>query len=87
MIRILQTCRLQHRDPVLEAQQVSLTDFLRAEPIVVAVVSIHHGISKPVRFGLPGISLQLITRLFRSLSTPFNSHSDRGHQLSHLFGP
>ena len=84
MIR-MHTCRLQHGAPVLEAQQVSLTNFRSAEPIVFAVVSPHHGISKPIRFGLPAIRLRLTRSLSRSLSTPFNSRSDRGHRLSHVF--
>ncbi len=57
MIHLLYACRLQHGDPVLEAQQVSLTNFRRAEPVVFAMVSPHHGISKPIRFGLPAIRL------------------------------
>ena len=86
MIRLPHTCRLQHGDPVLEAQQVSLTNFRRTEPIVFAVVSTHRGISKPIRFGLPAICFWLATSLSRSLSTPFNSRSDRGYRLSHVFG-
>lgn len=86
MIRLSHTGRLQHGDPVLEAQQVSLTNFRRTEPIVFAVVSTHHGISKPIRFGLPAICFWLATSLSRSLSTPFNSCSDRGYRLSHVLG-
>jgi hypothetical protein len=86
MIRRPHTCRLQHGDPVLEAQQVPLTNFRRTEPIVFAVVSTHHGISKPIRFSLPAIRLRLTRSLSRSLSTPFNSRSDRGHRRSHVFG-
>ncbi len=86
MIRMPHTRRLQHGDPVLEAQQVPLTNFLGTEPIVVAVVSIHHGVPKPVRFGLPGIRFRLTASLSRSLSAPFNSYADRGHRLSHVFG-
>lgn len=79
MIRMLYACRLQHGDAVLEAQQVPLTNFRGAEPIVFSVVSPHHGIPKPVRFGLPSISFRLTRSLLRPLSTPFNSRSDRGH--------
>jgi hypothetical protein len=87
MICLPHTCRLQHGDPVLEAQQIPLTNFRGTEPIVVAVVLLHHGISKPIRFGLPAICFWLTTSLSRSLSTPFNSRSDRGHRLFHVFGP
>ena len=87
MICMLPTRCLQHGEPVLEAQQVPLTNVWGTEPIVVAMVSVHHGIPKPVRFGLPGIRFWLTTSLSRSLSTPFNSHADRGHRLSHVFGP
>ncbi len=87
MIRLPHTCRLQHGDPVLEAQQVSLTNFRRTEPIVFAVVSTHHGISQPIRFGLPAIGFWLVSSLSRSLSTPFNSRSDRGYRLSHMRSP
>ena len=86
MICLPHTCRLQHGDPVLETQQVSLTNFRGTEPIVVFVVLLHHGISKPIRFGLPAISLRLTRSLSRPLSTPFNSRSDRGYRLSHVFG-
>lgn len=86
MIRMLHTCCLQHDDPVLEAQQIPLTNFRGTEPIVVAMVSIHHGISKPIRFGSPGVRLRLITSLHRSLTAPLNSYTDRGHRLSHVFG-
>jgi hypothetical protein len=86
MIRMPHTCRLQHGDPVLEAQQVPLANFRGTKPIVVTVVSTHHGISQPVRFGLPAIRLRLTTSLSRSLSTPFNAYADRGHRLVHLFG-
>jgi hypothetical protein len=51
MIRMPHTCRLQHGDPVLEAQQVPLANFRGTKPIVVTVVSTHLGISQPVRFG------------------------------------
>ena len=87
MIRLSHTGRLQHGNPVLEAQQIPLTNFRGTEPIVVAMVSIHHGISKPIRFGLPAICFWLVAGLSRSLSTPFNSCSDRGYRLSHGFGP
>ena len=86
MIRLPHTCRLQHGDPVLEAQQVALTNFRRTEPIVFAVVSTHHGISKPIRFGSPGIRFRLTASPHRSLTAPLNSHTDRGHRLSHVFG-
>lgn len=85
MIRVLHTGRLQHGEPVLKAQQVPPTNFLRTEPIVLAVVSIHDGIAKPVRFGLPRICLWLTASLSRSLSTPFNPRADRGHRLSYGF--
>ncbi len=86
MIGALPASGLQHGDPVLEAQQVSLTDILGTELIIIAMVLIHHGIPKPVRFGLPRIRFWLAQSLFRVLSAPFNSHADRGHRLSHVFG-
>ncbi len=85
MIRVLYTGRLQQGEPVLEAQQVPSTNFRGTEQIVVAVVSVHHGIAKPVRFGLPRIRLWLTVRLPRPLSAPFNPCADRGHRLSYCF--
>jgi hypothetical protein len=86
MIHTMPSRRLQHGDPVLEAQLIPFTNVLGTEPIVVAVVSVHHGVPKPVRFGLPGICLRLSASLFRSLLTPFNSQANRRHRLFHVFG-